>query len=381
MPAFVINRDRPGSSHRPRRVLRAALAWAGAGLAAHANAYDPDARGATSSSSSDQLAIQVNNDRMTLAVAKVPQVYLYGRIDTDAPRRVDELIKSGKIPPGSDIYLNATGGDMASGLALGRLFRAGSLATHLGVPRRTARMPIGPRAAQCIDACAYAYLGGLYRWAPTGNDRFGVQRIGNTGAAAPDEVSAYLKDMGIRPELVAAPATTPAGDVHWFDGDQMMAGGLANNGRLPTTASYHPMIGATSLSLSQVARDGEHRITLLCRPDGMTLTAYYMVGAERSRKIAARITHSYFEIDRQPTPQGERDGVATVNQSLVFSHPVSVDQLGPLLSAHSMGAWLADRGGAVRYGFALDLDAVRNNLRDYSASCRQLAKQTPPTHG
>lgn len=348
-------------------------------LIGYAHALEPGTRGSVPANS-DQLAIQVNNDRMTLAVAKVPQVYLYGRIDADAPHRLEALIKAGKIPPGSDIYLNANGGDMASGLALGRLFRDGALATHLGVPRRTARMPAGPRAAQCLDACAYAYLGGLYRWAPTGNDRLGVQ-AGVTDSVSADDKAAYLKDMGIRAGVFAAPANTPTGDVHWFDADPMLASGLANNGRLPTTASYHPMIGATSLSLSQIARDGEHRITLLCRPDGMTLTAYYSVGAERSRKIAARVAHSYFEIDQQPTPQGERDGVAAVNQSLVFSHPVPVAQLNQLLAAHSMGAWLADRGGAVRYGFALDLDAVRSNLRDYSTSCRQIAQQAPNKAG
>lgn len=31
------------------------------------------------------LAIQINNDQMTLAITRVPQVYLHGVIDADAP--------------------------------------------------------------------------------------------------------------------------------------------------------------------------------------------------------------------------------------------------------------------------------------------------------
>ncbi|WP_430391911.1 hypothetical protein [Dyella sp. 20L07] len=351
-------------------------------MAAHAR-DSGSSIGNTSSQPGNQLAIQVNDDRMTLAVAKVPQVYLYGVIDADAPNRLGALIKSGKIRAGSDIYLNAIGGDIDAGMALGKLFRAASLGTHLGVPRRTARSPAGPRAAQCIDACVYAYVGGLYRWAPTGNDRMGAQarnvvdaKTSQHGAApAPaDDKTTYLTDMGIRPESLAPTPTASPDDVIWLNGDQMIAMGVANNGRLPPEVTYRPTSGSTYLSFSQTARDGEHRITLLCRPDGLTLTAYYMIGAERSKKIAARVTHSYFEIDQQPTSQTERGDITAINQSLVFSHPVPMDQLARLLSAHSMGAWLADRGGAVRYGFAIDLDGAKAHLNDYNARCNQLAK-------
>jgi len=72
---------------------------------------------------SNQLAMQVNDDRMTLSMARVPQIYLYGPIDSDAPRRFESLMKSGRIPNGSDIYLNSPGGSVDAGMTLGRLFR------------------------------------------------------------------------------------------------------------------------------------------------------------------------------------------------------------------------------------------------------------------
>lgn len=355
-----------------------ALWFAGVSMTLAAQAGDASASlptGNAPGALSAPMAIQVNDDRMTLAVAKVPQVYLYGTIDAGAPQRFEALLKSGKVPAGSDIYLNSPGGDLAAGLALGRLFRANRIGTHLGVPRRVSResMTMGPREAQCVDACAYAYFGGLYRWAPTGNDRFGALPAAKH-VVPESEIGSYLQQMGIRPDLLVPPASTAPEDARWLSGERMVATGLANNGYQQTTAIYQPMDGSSSLQLSQLARDGEHRITLLCRPDGMTVTAHYIIGAERSRKIAARVTRSYFEIDEQPTPQEEHGAVSTVDQSLVFSHPVPVDQVTRLLTARTMGAWLTDRGGAVRYGFLISLNGVQNNLRDYSASCQQLAK-------
>jgi hypothetical protein len=343
------------------------------------------AQAAAASPASDNapLAIQVNDDRMTLAVAKAPQVYFYGFIDAEAPRRVDALMKAGKIPPGSDVYLNSPGGDLEAGLALGRLIRSGSMVTHVGSPRRVGHQPTTPKSALCVNACAYAYFGGLYRWAPAGSDRLGLQpldtrdpkaRVAESNGPTVGDMAAYLKDMGIDPRRFAPSATAPHADVQWLDADQMIATGLANNGRLPPTATLHVTSGAPSLTLSQMARDGEHRITLLCKPDGVMLTAYYTIGDERAKRVVARAARSYFEVDQQQTLQESREGVSVTNQSVVITRPVPLAQLNYLLSGRSMGAWLADRGGAVRYGFTIFLDSVRSNLNDYSANCAQMAK-------
>lgn len=334
-------------------------------------------------SADEPLAIQVNDDRMTLAVAKAPQIYLYGVIDAEAPRRFDALMKSRKIPPGSDVYLNSPGGDMEAGLALGRLIRSGSMVTHVGSPRRSGRQVLAPKSALCVNACTYAFVGGLYRWAPAGSDRFGVQPLNMANPNQPvsdrawptsGDIMAYLKDMGINPATFTLSSAASHGDALWLNADQMLATGLANNGRLPPTATFHLASGTPSLTLSQVARDGEHRITLLCRPDGLMLTAYYTIGDERAKRVVARAARSYFEVDQQQTLQDNREGVSVTDQSVVITRPVPLAQLSYLLSGRSMGAWLADRGGAVRYGFTIFLDSLRNNLKDYGANCAQMAK-------
>lgn len=332
-----------------------------------------------------QLSIQVNDDRLTLTVAKAPQIYLYGVIDADAPHRVGALIDSRKIPPGSDIYLNSPGGDLAAGMALGRLFRAGSMTTHLGVPRLKHRSASTPKAAVCVDACAYAYVGGLYRWAPSGNDRIGVHPSSATdphtdGAdkaqQAPDEVASYLKDMGINPAAITPAATTSHDDIVWLSADQLLATGLANNGYLMLKATYDPSSGVPSLVLSQIVRGGINKITLQCRPDGQTLTAYYTAGANHARQIVARGTYPHFEVDRQEVLPRQLETISNIDDAVVISRPYTLAQLEQLLSANTLGAWVSDRTTAMRYGFVVGFGSViKGTIRTYYTQCAQTLRQ------
>ncbi|WP_201315172.1 hypothetical protein [Dyella sp. EPa41] len=356
---------------RLRRLKPALPACVGLAFAAIAHGATPDNRAGTPG----LLAIQVNADKLTLAVAKVPQIYLYGTIDAGAPDRFEALVRSGKVPPGSDVYLNSPGGDLQAGIALGRLFRAQSIATHLGVPRKPSRSTTpASKVAVCMDACTLAYLGGLFRWSPTGNDRFGALPLRTPGNAtqAPDEADAYLKELNLTAE--AQYGRKIQADASVMTGDEMINSGLANNGRLAPTVSYHMMGNAPLLTLGQSARDGQYRITLLCKPDGLTVTAYYMVGVERARKLVSRANRSYFEIDNQQTLPGDRDAFSATSESVMISRPVPLAQVTQFLSARSVGAWLADRGGAVRYGFTIYLESVRNRLQGYGEACAQMAK-------
>jgi hypothetical protein len=347
----------------------------GATVAAHAHGA---LTRATGEASPGQMSIQVNDDRMTLAITQVPQVYLYGVINADAPQRFDALVKSGKIPRGSDIYLNSPSGDLRAGLALGRLFRAGSMVTHLGTPRRSLRAGYANKTAFCVDACTYAYFGGLYRWAPTGFDRIGLSprstmdtKAGGMGQAQPDPdvVAAYLKDMGIDLTEFTHALAGSHDAVVWLTADRMTSTGLANNGSLPLTATYTPSLTAPTLALTQVDRHGEHRMTLQCNAAGVTLSAYDLVGTTRAREIVTRGTRSYFEIDRQETLTQQHDGASVADGSVMISRPYQPTQLERLLFAHSVGAWVGGRSSAFRYGFAFQLYPVRKTLEQYYQAC------------
>jgi hypothetical protein len=315
----------------------------------------------------------VNDDRMTLSMARVPQIYLYGPIDPDAPQRVEALIKSGRIKPGSDVYLNSPGGSVDAAMALGRLLRQGSMVTHLGTPRLPRQTLYVNRSAICEGACAYAYLGGRYRWAVSGSDRIGFPTY--QAQQTPAQVTAYLKEMGIDPDVLVAassgspssPANASADPTLWPSGDQMIAKGLANNGRQNLLATYKYAQGAPYLELKQDDRNGEHKITFLCKPGGAELTTYDTIGAVRARLIAARAQHSYFELNQQETlPQPA--SVTAVDESVVLHSAYPLNQLPQLAAAKAMGAWVRDRTG-IRYGFAFEVTGVKKVLNDFYNAC------------
>ena len=374
-----------GSRARTHMACRGLLLLIGAGLAGTVSAHGTTALG-SGNATPQQMAIQVNDDRMTVTMAGAPQIYLYGVIDADAPQRFEALVKSGKIPPGSDVYLNSAQGDLAAGMALGRLFRAGAMTTRLGTPRRKGRAGYrGIKAAVCSGACAYAYFGGLYRWAPTGNDRIGLIRHQAAGAAPgqPEsgEAAAYLKSMGIDLDGLALVPTSPADSPIWLTADQMTVAGLANNGRLPLKTKSWLLPPAPFLELQQDDRDGSHRLVLQCRPGSVTLTARDLVGATRARQIVAHETRSYFEVDRQEVLVEPRGAARVVDGAVVITRPYPPTELGHLLSSRSIGAWVGGRRSAFRYGATFMLYPARHAIKDFYNACWRAApwpvKPTP----
>src|SRR6185312_9170006 len=255
--------------------------------------------------------------RMTLAMTGYPQVYLHGEIDADAARRFRGMLDSGRISFGSDIYLNAAGGDADVGMALGRMFRAAGMATHLGTPRLPKHASVTAKTAVCTDACVYAYLGGLYRWAPSGRDRIGFSTPPTGGAAVPSGVHAYLKDMGIDAAALAAAVTASNVGPAWMTADQMTARNLANNGKLPLTATAQLSTPMPTIELRQVGRKGTHRLTIQCSPGKTIVTAFDEVGVVRARQVAARGARSYFQLGDKPVLDQARDGAVVEGNALV----------------------------------------------------------------
>lgn len=327
----------------------------------------------------EQLNIHVLSDRLTLAVARHPQVYLYGRIDPDAPKRFAKLMQSGRIAPGSDVYLSAREGDVAAGMALGRLIRQGGMATHLGAPRKSFPRATASRTALCVDACAYAFFGGLYRWAPSGSDRLGLTLPAKGSSATVPlaaDADAYLKAMQIDLGDLAPPPGAPAGSVIWLTAERLEKTGATNNGRLPPVAHYDIASATPTLDLRQLDRKGEHRLTITCGPGQTLVAAYERVGALRARQIVARGARSYFELNGR-TILAATDGVSAEGDMLVIRRRYPPSDLVDLLFAGSIGAWVDGRSAAFRDGFELHPWGAYKQLKVFYHACWKAAPWPP----
>ncbi|HET6432712.1 hypothetical protein [Dyella sp.] len=329
----------------------------------------------------ERLNIHVLSDRLTLAVARHPQVYLYGRIDAQAPQRFETLVRSGRIAAGSDVYLSAAHGDLAAGMALGRLIRAGGMATHLGAPRRNFPGASGSRTAVCVDACALAFFGGLYRWAPSGSDRLGLSvtpAAAGHAASLPPGVDDYLKEMKVDPGPLTVTSPKGAASVVWLAAEALRRSGAVNNGRLPARASYDVASPTPTLDLRQSDRTGEHRLVITCRPGQTLVEASERVGARRAREIVARGGRSYLALNGGPPMLAATDGVSAEGEMLVIRRSFPPERLVDLLFAGSIGAWVDGRSAAFRDGFALNPWGAHAQLRVFYHACWRAAPWPMP---
>jgi hypothetical protein len=243
------------------------------------------------------------------------------------------------------------------------------MATHLGTPRQPRQASIEAKTAVCADACVYAYLGGLYRWAPSGRDRLGFSSPQSQATRRSPDVVAYLKTMGIGEGMLGSEA--------WMTAEQMLASGVANNGRLPATATYDLSIPAPKLDQRQADRKGTHRLTIQCRPGKTTVTAYDEVGVERSRQIASRDGSSYFQLGDEKRLRQPRGGAQAVGNALVIHRDFPPADLVDLISAWSFGAWVGGRSDAFRDGFSMQLQPVRAQLKVFYYTCWRVAPWPP----
>lgn len=326
------------------------------------------------------MGITVKNDKLTLAVAKATQVYLDGLIDTSAPQRFEAMLRAGKIPSGSDVYLDIAGGDVPSAMALGKLLRAGEMVTHVGALRRPGQPP---KAATCYDACTWAYVGGLYRWTTAGADRIGLPKADfkltkPPPGQAPSAIATYLASMDIDPAMMTLMPLPANDDAVWFGYDPQLILNLANNGRLPLQARYATNLAPPTLTFTQTARGGENKVILVCAPTGITLTAYYKVGVERARQLQGREMRSYFEINQQELMPRQTERARLDVDTLVFSRPLSLDQLKSFLATYSMGAWMQDRAGVVRYGFTMGPARLKASYPTYLNDCLRNMRSNEP---
>lgn len=102
-------------------------------------------------------------------------VFADGEIDKGADGRLDRYLEENHVPGKSLLYLNSPGGDLATGIKLGKVIRKHRLFTYVGKDAGIKKR-YDTAAGECYSACALAFLGGDYRFYKSGSD-YGVHRF------------------------------------------------------------------------------------------------------------------------------------------------------------------------------------------------------------
>lgn len=158
-----------------------------------------------------------------------PCVLATGEIEKDTAGQFRTFVRQSGIHAGATVVFDSPGGMLLESLALGRAIREAGLYTAIGRYDRTTGL--FTTGAQCVSACAYAFLGGVQREVG-GRARFGVHQF----AALPGQpeslnaadaqalmglISAYMNRMVGKSELLVLAAATPATDAHWLSSREL----------------------------------------------------------------------------------------------------------------------------------------------------------------
>lgn len=138
--------------------------------------------------------------------------------DTD---KLERLLDQGKVES-RIIMLDSPGGDLLEAMSLGRSLRYFGFTTFLH------------QEAECLSACAYAFLGGEYRVALPGA-AIGVHQFSGGLDDMKDQsytqsisgfVIGYLNDMGINPKVAEKAMMTPPDRMHVFSEEEVAKFGI-----------------------------------------------------------------------------------------------------------------------------------------------------------
>jgi hypothetical protein len=153
-----------------------------------------------------------------------PCVLATGEIEKDTAGQFKAFIRKRDIHAGATVVFDSPGGMLLESLALGRAIREAGLYTAIGrFDRASGEFTTG---AQCVSACAYAFLGGVQREVGA-KARIGVHQF----AALPGQpdslnvadaqalmglISAYMNRMVGRSDLPVLAASTAPTDAYWL---------------------------------------------------------------------------------------------------------------------------------------------------------------------
>jgi hypothetical protein len=312
-------------------------------------------------------------------------VYLSGEFDPGATERVlQELAQIGDA--GADVYLDSAGGSLAAGLQIGTLLRKFGANTSVGKPgsRTTSGEP-----GQCFSACSLAFLGGVYRYVPSGSV-LGVHRAWTAARSDRDfdggqivaaRISSYLKEMGIDAELFNLMVSVGKDQIHVLTPEELRALRVVNDGKQPAQWSSESTSEGPSLSGSQQSANGLGKATFVCSKGMMTFRSAYRAGASGASNASGDSTAAAIAggqwahtllIDGDAIPLEAPTAIEAVDDVLNAAFVLSPDHVVQLAGATTTigHAMQGSRSDPASLGYAIDIDAAAaRKLRGFMEYC------------
>ena len=320
---------------------------------------------------SDALSIDFIAPEQDGASSANWSIFLDGLIDEGAAERLRDELERRDIAS-ARVYLNSPGGILQQGMALGRIIRQRGFSTYVGRTRESAGdvLPGG-----CSSACVFAFIGGVYRFAPP-QSRIGVHRFSSmaSGDADPDTVQMvsaaivrYIREMGVDVDLFERMTRRGKDQILILSEKDVRELRVVNAGRLPAQWSIEATDGALQLNGAQRTSSGMAAVSLSCR-NGRVLFRPIVSLGENAAEVDSVIRHSIkFGSWTEPLgdsvePLSVRDGQA----SALFA--LGQEQVNRLRGSASIGYAAQSRDLTTFANFSVDTGGG-DKIREFLQNC------------
>lgn len=226
-------------------------------------------------------------------------IFLDGTIQRNTNRDFEEYLLHNKIPERSLVYLNSPGGNLLGGIELGRVIRKYGLSTDIGKhATKATRSEIEP--GTCYSACAYAYLGGRFRYLQEGS-LFGVHQFSSEQKGQSTESEAqiasaiileHIRSMGINPSLFSLAVLADSAAIHQLDRRTLEYLDVVNNGVTRPVWSIESLDGKLYLKGERDTDvSGINKFILFCQNQKTLLIAIFDA-LQRDEELLMAPVHS-----------------------------------------------------------------------------------------
>lgn len=223
--------------------------------------------------------------------------------------KFEEFLINNNVPIRSIIIFNSPGGNLYGGMELGRVIRKHQLNTDIGIRRTSKPDAIRYTAGSCYSSCAYAYLGGIFRYLKNGS-HYGIHRFyannpayGNmdTAQITSAEIVSYVREMGVDPEFFSLSTKAGADEIYEPSQKVLEKLGVVNLGWTRPKWTVESNNGVIYLKGERDTQYGMNKFMMFCNDD-KSVMLYIMFDPQGHQEEALAMAAHSLVVDGQDQP-------------------------------------------------------------------------------
>lgn len=298
-------------------------------------------------------------------------IHANGAITDGSYDRLKMFVAENNIAPGAQIYLNSRSGNRLEGMRLGRLIRSYGLMTHIG--NTSAK-----EAGNCISACAFAYLGGTYRFMNESSN-YGVHSFYRSQGEDQEftleqskdiakRMTDYMREMGVNTKLFKYMDNSTKSEIVLIDKPTLQSLSVVNDGIIRSSLEQLEKDGIPYIQTTQDDYKGHHSLHLYCDRQFATLRGVAMVAITQPQLQLSAIDQQGIAINEEHKPT-----IGTLeigSDAITYNFAVTPELAKNMATASKLGVYLQPKSESFTLGFeVIQTTNSKDTMKNFVNTC------------